>query len=760
VANSLATVPQINTTVAGATQAVLADGDIAIVGGRSSAGAALVDAHTYDSTVPSWSALPSLAFARDKATCILLGDARLLALAGEGQPGQSVTTPEIAPPGQPWSDLALATLALPNPVWAFSLSNGDVLVAGPDANARALDPSGFGAWSAVASMNVNGREAGTAVLVPGTADRVLAIGGRSPATSSCEVLDMQTSGVWEDAATMTRPRRHHNATILADGTVLVTGGTLVDDVAEHAVLPAERYVPAAQTWTGLASMTVSRRRGSIALLLPDARVLCAGGGDGTPGSELHADAEIFSPPYLFLGARPTITTAPATLVYGGSFTVDSPQATGVSDVWLVRAGSVSRGFNSDQRAVRLAFTAVPGRLTVTAPANGSVTPPGTHMLFLVDDGIPSIAKVLRLDVGIPQQIAPDIVSTAPTTTIVNTPYVYVPSASGTTPMTWSLPTKPAWLSVSPSTGSVAGVPTQTGPFTVTLRAANAVGADTQTWTLTVSNNTNVRNVIALGASWRYFKGLTDPGATWANLNYNDATWLTGPSGFGYGGGDDATVLSDMENNYTTVFTRKNFPLYNVNTVSKISILYEYDDGLAVYLNGTRIMSQNAPTTITNTSTATNSRNAGSNLIRVDFTNAATRALLVNGTNVLAAVGLNRSLTSSDLTLKVTLEVTGGTDTPVDGLELPATAFGVEPNPSRGAVRFTFGATRTGDATLDVYDVAGRWLRTLEMHGIPTGAHVLTWDGEDAAGRVAPPGVYFYRLRAPGLDRSGKLTRTR
>jgi hypothetical protein len=327
-------------------------------------------------------------------------------------------------------------------------------------------------------------------------------------------------------------------------------------------------------------------------------------------------------------------------------------------------------------------------------------------------------------------------------------------------MTWTLPTKPAWLSVSPSTGAVAGVPTQTGPFQVTLRAANAVGADSQTWTLTVGTNTNIRTVIPLGASWRYFKGLTDPGTTWATLTYNDAAWLTGPSGFGFSDNDDATVLTDMEDNYSTVFTRKAFPLYNVNTVSKISILYQYDDGLAVYLNGTRILGQLAPTTITNTSLATGGHEAASNLIRADFTDAATRALLVNGTNVLAAVGLNSSLGSGDLTLKVTLEVTGGTDTPVDALETPATVFGVEPNPFRGQVRFSFGAAHAGDAVLEVYDAAGRRVRVLGARGVAIGLHALMWDGRDAAGRETAPGVYFYRLRAPGVDRRGKLARTR
>jgi hypothetical protein len=547
--------------------------------------------------------------------------------------------------------------------------------------------------------------------------------------------------------------------LLADGTVLATGGTLVGDALEHAVYLAERYDPTANTWTALAAMTVPRRRGSIAILLPDGRVLCAGGGDGTPGSEIRADAEIYSPPYLFQGTRPAITNAPTTLVYGGSFTVDSPQATDITQVWLVRAGSVAYGFNSDQRAIGLGFTAVPGRLTVTAPLSGSLAPPGTYILFVLDEGVPSIGKVLRLDAGMPQQIAPDIVSAAPTTAIVNTPYVYVPSASGTTPITWSLPTKPAWLSVSPSTGSVAGVPTQTGPFIVTLRATNAVGTDNQTWTLQVSNSTNVRNVVALGASWRYFKGLSDPGAGWATPAYNDAAWLTGPSGFGFGDNDDATVLSDMQNNYSTVFTRASFPLYNVQTVTKVSILYEYDDGLAVYLNGTRILSQRVPTTITYTSVATSSHEAGSNLIRADFTDAANRALLVNGTNWLAAVGLNSSLSSSDMTLKVTLEVTGGTDTPVDA---PAgvAGFALEPNPSRGTVVFRFGMPRGGDASLDVYDVAGRQVRRLAKQDAASGGQVFAWDGIDAHGRLVPPGVYLYRLRGPGVERSGKLIRTR
>jgi hypothetical protein len=102
---------------------------------------------------------------------------------------------------------------------------------------------------------------------------------------------------------MTRARRHHNATILADGSVLVTGGTLIDDALEHAVLPAERWMASTRIWTTLASMNVSRRRGSVALLLRmDA--CCARRWRQHRRLRLHADAQIFTS--IYSGARPVI----------------------------------------------------------------------------------------------------------------------------------------------------------------------------------------------------------------------------------------------------------------------------------------------------------------------------------------------------------------------------------------------------------------------------------------------------------------------
>ena len=67
---------------------------------------------------------------------------------------------------------------------------------------------------------------------------------------------------------------------------------------------------------------------STAYLLPDGRVVSAGG----KNSELNLswpDAQIYSPPYLFKGARPTITAAPSLLNYGSNFFIQTPDAASI-----------------------------------------------------------------------------------------------------------------------------------------------------------------------------------------------------------------------------------------------------------------------------------------------------------------------------------------------------------------------------------------------------------------------------------------------
>jgi hypothetical protein len=125
--------------------------------------------------------------------------------------------------------------------------------------------------------------------------------------------------------------------------------------------------------------------------------LHSGGGDGS-GTPNNLNYEVYSPPYLFRGARPTITGGvPADAGYGQTLAVGTPDGASTAKVSLIRLGSVTHAFDQSQRLVPLGFSPAAGGLSVTLPASANIAPPGPYLLFLVSsDGVPSVGQILRL----------------------------------------------------------------------------------------------------------------------------------------------------------------------------------------------------------------------------------------------------------------------------------------------------------------------------------------------------------------------------
>lgn len=378
--------------------AFLPDGRLLVVGGTIGQGKGSPDASIFDFRTNEWTVAPDMNGGRWYPTATALAGGGVLVSAGNDEAGVPNDLAQVWKPAGGWRNLR--ERRLPMYPWTFQAPGGDVFYAGPKQPSAFLSPQ-TGAWRNGPRAAFDMRRNGTAVMFDG---KVLIIGGGTPApTATAEIIDLTAPHpTWTPAGRMASPRRHHNATLLPDGTVLVTGGQRQgenDASLEHAgVREAELYEPATGRWTTLSAMHRPRAYHSTALLLPDGRVLVAG--SGAPAQVDERNAEIFSPPYLFKGARPTIARAPATLTFGRPFIVESPNKGQIAAVRLIRLGSVTHSFNQNQRLNTLTFSPTTNGLRVDPPANGQVAPPGQYLLFVLNQaGVPSIGKIVTLGAG-------------------------------------------------------------------------------------------------------------------------------------------------------------------------------------------------------------------------------------------------------------------------------------------------------------------------------------------------------------------------
>ncbi|MGH9867891.1 MAG: galactose oxidase-like domain-containing protein [Candidatus Polarisedimenticolia bacterium] len=404
-------------------QIPLEDGRVLAVGGEVTQNTGLGPplAHIFDPLTLAWSRTADMQRGRYYPTSLMQGDGSVLAFSGTDEVGVTNNLVETFTPGSSggadtWTVMSGATKTMTYYPRMHLLASGKVLHTGPERTTEYLEPLSHN-WTALPPSNYGKRTQGTSVMLPPGNNKFMILGGRDRgqadplATATAEILDVDApEPEWRFTTPMGERRMNLNTVILPDATVLVAGGTSDENITP--ALTAQIFDPATETWKVVAPMATHRGYHSTALLLPDGRVLWA-------GANGNYTAEVYSPPYLFRGPRPTISFAPSSAQYGQPFIVMTPEAPSIAKVVLMRAGSPTHAFDVAQRYVPLSFTAGAGSLDVVTPNEPNIAPPGYYMLFLVDGaGIPSVASFVHLS-GTAQGNRPPIVDAGPNQTILH-----------------------------------------------------------------------------------------------------------------------------------------------------------------------------------------------------------------------------------------------------------------------------------------------------------------------------------------------------
>jgi hypothetical protein len=464
-------------------QSLLPSGEVLATGGNlaypvyASDGSTVSDfkgldrAFTFDPWALKWTEQPAMRKGRWYPTQAMLADGRIAILAGWDESGTPTDNPDVevftpsAVRGGRGTMTRYANAERPGTSYyphLFTMPDGRLLMGGAEPGESALlDParlSGTGAspWSGLPDLSAQYRYSASAVMLPAGpsgSSRVAILGGLTldgkGARRDADVIDTRAAApAWRrDDSVMpllNTGRDYFNLVLLPDGTLASVGGAAGTSTTGGSPPPLNSYTggsqelkhiellrPGSNTWTVGPAQRKWRTYHSVALLLPDGRVLSAGDDywdlddqadpfirQGPTAGKPLDEAEIYEPPYLFDGdqraPRPAITGGPGAASWGDDLgvPVSEPAGRPASRAVLVAPGAVTHGIDMNQRHVELSVLGrVPGKgLNVRMPSSPNIAPPGWYMLFVLDStGTPSIARWVQLRAGAPDAptLAPD-----------------------------------------------------------------------------------------------------------------------------------------------------------------------------------------------------------------------------------------------------------------------------------------------------------------------------------------------------------------
>ena len=394
----------------------LADGRLAIFGGHVNPYEGLADLAIYDPGTRLWRRGPDMGRARWYPTATMLSDGRVLVVSGDnitlGRPGQPVpltnasnTLPEIYTRLPTRGHRSSAARWMPLYPFMFLLPNGKVFDAGPDLTTRTLDLA-TGTWSAGITSPIDAHSAVMyrpgMILKSGTwgdpdfPNRV--VDGRAA------VIDMNAaSPAWREVAPMGFPRAYHTLTVLPDGTVLrQRRRPHVGRRADQPVRAADRDLEPGHRDLDDDGLAAARPPVPLVGAAPAGRARARRRRRPAPGHRAGEPEE----------RRDLL---PAVPVQGPA--AGHPERAGNGQLRLdLRHHDAGRRPHRQRRADPqrvghaqrrcrpalhpLTFTRNGTTLTLDAPANPNIAPPGYYMLWIVDtNGVPSVSTQVQLPLG-------------------------------------------------------------------------------------------------------------------------------------------------------------------------------------------------------------------------------------------------------------------------------------------------------------------------------------------------------------------------
>ncbi|MER6343224.1 kelch motif-containing protein [Streptomyces sp. NPDC001595] len=379
------------------------------------------DAYEFDVVAEKYIKVDPMKEARWYPTLTTLSDGKILSVSGLDDIGQLVPGKnEVYDPKTKKWTYTNKIRQFPTYPALFLMQNGKVFYSGSNAG---YGPDDVGRDPGVWDVDTNKftkipglsdadrmETSGTVLLPPAQDEKYMVIGGGGVGESKLSsektrIVDLKAdSPRFTDGPSMDKGTRYPQASVLPDDSVLVSGGS--EDYrgrGDSNILEARLYQPASNSFQRVADPLVGRNYHSGSILLPDGSVMFFGSDSlyadkaNTKPGEFEQRIEIYKPPYLFRGSRPSLSGGPQTIERGESGTFTSQHASSIKKVRLIRPSASTHVTDVDQRSIALDFKTSGDKITVTVPKNRNLVQSGWYMLFVDDDqGTPSEAQWVQV----------------------------------------------------------------------------------------------------------------------------------------------------------------------------------------------------------------------------------------------------------------------------------------------------------------------------------------------------------------------------